>query len=98
MNITAPKERLGDFCRKWKVAELAAFGSVLRDDFRPDSDIDLLVNFSSDAQWSLYDWTAMIEELQDIFGRKGDLLSPQALRNPFRRHEILTRREILYAA
>ena len=98
MNITAPKERLCDFCRKWKVAELAAFGSVLRDDFRPDSDIDLLVNFSSDAQWSLYDWTAMIEELQGIFGRKVDLLSPQALRNPFRRHEILMRREILYAA
>ena len=98
MNITTSKERLDDFCRKWKVAELSVFGSVLRDDFRPDSDVDLLVTFASDAQWSLYDWTDMIGELREIFGRKVDLLSLQALRNPFRRHEILKAREILYAA
>ena len=64
----------------------------------PDSDVDLLVTFASDAQWSLYDWTDMIGELREIFGRDVDLLSPQALRNPFRRHEILKAREILYAA
>ena len=98
MNITTSKRQLHDFCYKWKVAELAAFGSVVRDDFRPDSDVDLLVTFASDAQWSLYDWTDMIGELREIFGRKVDLLSLQALRNPFRRHEILKAREILYAA
>lgn len=98
VNITTSKKRLDDFCRKWKVAELSAFGSVVRDDFRPDSDVDLLVAFASDAQWSLYDWTDMIGELREIFGRDVDLLSPQALRNPFRRHEILKAREILYAA
>jgi hypothetical protein len=98
VNITTSKKRLDDFCRKWKVAELSAFGSVVRDDFRPDSDVDLLVRFPSDAQWSLYDWTDMIGELREILGRKVDLLSLQALRNPFRRHEILKAREILYAA
>ena len=98
MNIPASNKRLDDFCQKWKVAELSAFGSVVRDDFRPDSDVDLLVTFASDAQWSFYDWTDMIGELREIFGRKVDLLSFQALRNPFRRHEILKAREILYAA
>ena len=98
MNITTSKRQRGDFCHKWKVAELAAFGSVTRDDFRSDSDIDLLVTFASDAEWSLYDWTDMIGELREILGRKVDLLSLQALRNPFRRHEILKGREILYAA
>jgi len=51
MNIKIPKEEIADFCRKWKIAELSLFGSVLRDDFRPDSDIDLLVTFSRDAEW-----------------------------------------------
>jgi predicted nucleotidyltransferase len=98
VNIRTSEKQLNDFCRKWKVAELSVFGSVVRDDFRPDSDVDLLVSFASDAQWSLYDWTDMIGELQEIFGRKVDLLSLQALRNPFRRYEILKAREILYAA
>lgn len=98
MNITTFKRQVDDFCRKWKVAELAAFGSVIRGDFRSDSDVDLLVTFAPDAEWSLYDWTDMIAELREIFGREVDLLSPQALRNPFRRHEILKAREILYAA
>jgi hypothetical protein len=98
VNIAPGKERLDDFCRRWKVAELSVFGSVLRDDFRPDSDVDLLVTFSPDAQWSLFDWTDMIDELKEIFGRDVDLLSLQALRNPFRRHDILKTREILYAA
>jgi len=98
VNIRTSEEQLNDFCRRWKVQELSVFGSVLRDDFRPDSDVDLLVSFAPDAQWSLYDWTDMIGELQKIFGRKVDLLSLQGLRNPFRRHEILKAREILYAA
>jgi len=98
VNIPASNKRLDDFCRKWKAAELSAFGSVVRDDFRPDSDVDLLVSFTSDAQWNLYDWTDMIGELREILGREVDLLSLQALRNPFRRHEILKAREILYAA
>ena len=55
MSIEIPKEKIADFCRKWKIVEFSLFGSVLREDFRPDSDVDVLVSFSHDAQWSLLD-------------------------------------------
>jgi predicted nucleotidyltransferase len=55
MSIDIPKEKMGDFCRKWKIVEFSLFGSVLREDFRPGSDVDILVTFSRDAQWSLLD-------------------------------------------
>jgi hypothetical protein len=96
--IAVPRQRIGDFCRKWRIAELSVFGSVLREDFRPDSDVDVLVTFAENAPWSLYDWVDMIAELREIFGREVDLLSTRSLRNPFRRHEILRTRETLYAA
>ena len=92
MNIQISKERIADFCRKWKIAELSLFGSVLRDDFRPDSDIDLLVTFSRDAEWSLVDHMAMEEELSAIFGRKVDLINRKAIErseNYIRRKAIL---------
>ena len=98
IKIPIPVERVRAFCRKWRIADLSVFGSALRDDFRPDSDVDLLVTFAPDAQWSLYDWVDMIAELREIFGREVDLLSSQSLRNPFRRHEILKTCESLYAA
>lgn len=97
-HVKLPKGKIADFCRRWKIKEFALFGSVLREDFRRDSDIDILVTFSEDAHWSLYDWVDMIEELKAIFGREVDLLSRRGLRNPFRRHEILTTREVVYAA
>src|SRR3990172_6281743 len=74
-NLTMPADKLADFCRRWKIMEFALFGSVLRDDFRPDSDIDVLVTFAPDAGWSLFDHVTMQEELKVIFGRKGDLVS-----------------------
>ena len=92
MNIGIPKEKIADFCRKWKILELSLFGSVLRDDFRPDSDVDVLVAFSPDAEWSLLDHMAMEEELSAIFGRKVDLVSRRALErseNYVRRKAIL---------
>jgi predicted nucleotidyltransferase len=98
LKIPVPEERIRDFCQKWKVVELSVFGSALRDDFHPDSDVDVLVSFAKDAEWSLYDWVDMIAELREVFGRDVDLLSTQALRNPFRRHEILRTRARLYAA
>jgi hypothetical protein len=98
VNIPVPKERVRVFCGRWRIAELSVFGSVIRDDFRPDSDVDVLVSFAADAQWSLYDRVDMIAELREIFGRDADLLSSQSLRNPFRRHEILKSRETVYAA
>jgi hypothetical protein len=97
VNIAIPEQRIRDFCQRWKIAELSVFGSVLREDFRPDSDVDVLVTFAEDARWSLYDWVDMIAELREIFGRDVDLLSSRSLRNPFRRREILRTRETLYA-
>lgn len=98
MVITIPKDKIAEFCRRWKITEFALFGSVLRDDFRPDSDIDVLVSFEEKAGWSLYDIVEMKDELKAVFGRDVDLVEKGAVRNPFRRHSIMTNREILYAA
>jgi predicted nucleotidyltransferase len=96
--IEAVKDRLADFCRKRRVAELAVFGSVLRDDFRPDSDVDVLVTFAPDAHPSLLDLVEMREDLKEIFGREVDLVEKAGLRNPFRRRAILGSAEVVYAA
>lgn len=96
--IPLPLERLASFCQKWKLQELALFGSVLREDFSPQSDIDVLVSFSPEARWSLFEFVEMKEELEELFGRDVDLVSRGGLRNPFRRHEILTTRQVVYAA
>lgn len=93
-----PRRKLLDFCYRWKVAELSLFGSVLRDDFGPDSDIDVLVSFAPDAQWSLLDLVEMQEELEKIFGREVDLVEREGLRNPFRRRAILNQRKVIYEA
>jgi len=93
-----PAEAIAAFCRKWRIVEFSLFGSILRSDFSPGSDVDILVDLAPDAPWSLYEWTEMIEELRGIFGRDIDLVEKSGLRNPFRRHEILNHREILYAA
>ena len=58
-HISVPHQQLADFCRRWKVTELSFFGSVMRDDFRPDSDVDVLVTFDSNADWSLFDLVTM---------------------------------------
>jgi len=96
--IEVPMDKIKDFCGKWKIKEFSFFGSVLREDFHSDSDIDVLVSFEETVSWSLYDIVAMKDELQAIFGRDVDIVEKGAVRNPFRRHSIMTRREILYAA
>lgn len=80
------------------MTELALFGSVLRDDFCPDSDVDVLVSFEPGAPWTLWDLSAMRQELEEIFGRDVDLVEKKGLRNPFRRHAILSSRRLIYAA
>jgi len=97
-HLNVNRERIEAFCRKWKVEELSLFGSVLTDEFRPDSDVDVLVVFEEDAGWSLFDVVDMIDELKEIFGRKVDLVEKDAIRNPFRRHHILRNHEVIYAA
>ena len=99
--IVIPKERIADFCRRWKITELALFGSVLRDDFRPDSDIDVLVTFARDATWSLFDHVDMEDELEAILGRSVDVVSRRGIersRNPSRRRAILESAQVVHVA
>ena len=98
IGITLPQKNIEDFCLKWKVSEMSLFGSVLSKNFRPDSDIDVLVSFKEDAGWSLFDFVDMIDELKIIFGRKVDLVEKDSLKNPFRRRTILASNEVIYAA
>jgi hypothetical protein len=72
--VIVPREELVDFCQRWKVTELALFGSVLRGDFSPDSDVDVLVTFAPHARWGLADLVVMESELQAILGRDVDVV------------------------
>jgi len=92
------REDLAALCRQWSITELSLFGSVLRDDFRPDSDVDLLVTFAADAPWSLLELVTMREQLRQLFGREVHLVEEGALRNPFRRQAILSHKEVIFAA
>ena len=96
--IHASSDILAAFCRKWKIVELSLFGSVLRNDFSPDSDIDVLVTFAPEAKWSLLDLSRMQDELSNLLGRNVDLVDIKGLRNPFRRREILATKEVVYAS
>lgn len=97
-NINIKMDKIKAFCIKWKIVEFSLFGSVLGNEFRPDSDVDVLVAFSEGAKWDLFDLVEMREELKAIFGREIDLLEKGTIRNPFREHAIMASREILYAA
>ncbi len=96
--VPVPAEKIEAFCRKWKVVEMALFGSVLREEFRPDSDVDVLVTFAPDDGWSLWDLIDMRDELREMFGREVDLVEKKNLVNPFRRHAILSTKQVIYAA
>ena len=96
VNVAIDRKRIGAFCRKWKIKELSIFGSALREDFRPDSDIDVLVVFEEDAAWDVWDHLHAEEELKELLGRAVDLVAESAIRNPFRRERILSSREVIY--
>lgn len=94
-------EALTNFCRRWKIAELALFGSVLRDDFRPESDVDVLVTFATEADWSLFDHVAMQDELKAMLNRPVDLVSRKGIersQNYIRRKAILSSATPIYVA
>jgi predicted nucleotidyltransferase len=100
-NIAISKEAIAHFCQHWHIIELALFGSVLRNDFRPDSDIDVLVTFAPNAKRGLSETLQMKEELQNIFGRKVDLIVKAAIErseNWLRRKNILESAQVIYAA
>lgn len=100
MKLSLPYEQIAEFCRKWNVSEFALFGSVLRDDFRPDSDVDVLLTWSEDARISLFDYAPMKDELEAMFGRRVDLVSKEGIeesRNWIRKKEILGSARVIYA-
>lgn len=99
--IEIPADRIAAFCERWHVARLALFGSVLRDDFRAGSDVDVLVGFDEAARPTLFDMDRMEEELRDIFGRDVDLVSWRAVErssNYLRRKAILESAELVYGS
>ena len=94
-------EAIEEFCRRWKITELALFGSALREDFRPDSDIDMLVTFAPDAEWSLLDHVQIEDELRELLQRDVDVVTKRAVErsaNWIRRRDILGSAQIVYAA
>lgn len=98
-NVEVSREKIEAFCRKWKVREFSLFGSVLRDDFRPDSDVDVLLSFEPGSGMTFDNFLDIRDELSAMFGgREVDVIEKRLLRNPYRRHEILTTREVVYAA
>ena len=100
-NLNMPREEIAKFCQRWKIRELALFGSALRDDFQPDSDVDLLVTFAADAEWGLLDHVQMQSELASTLRRKVDLVSKRAVeqsQNWLRRQEILNTAQALFLA
>ena len=100
-NIPVNQEQIADFCRKYGIRRLSFFGSVLRPDFRPDSDVDVLVEFDPQRKPSLLDLVRMQNELEHILGRPVDLVEYSSIeqsRNYLRRREILNHLEVAYAA
>jgi len=97
--VDVPPERVEAFCRKWKITEFALFGSVLRDDFRPDSDVDVMVTFAPGGGYDFETLPDFLDELSEIFGgRTVDVVEKRLITNPFRRHSILTTARVVYAA
>ncbi|MDX2099652.1 MAG: nucleotidyltransferase family protein [Leptolyngbyaceae cyanobacterium bins.59] len=98
-NFELPMEQIRAFCDRWKVVEFALFGSVLREDFRPDSDIDVMVQFDINAHPTFFDLSTMEDELKTIFHREVDLVTRKGIessRNYLRRQAILSSVQVIY--
>jgi len=99
--FSIPHKKIEAFCARWNISELALFGSALRTDFRPDSDVDVLVSFTPDAKISLFDMVHMQDELKSIFGHEVDLVSKKGVessRNYLRRKTILESARVIHIA
>jgi predicted nucleotidyltransferase len=93
--VTIPVTELVEFCQRHPIRKLSVFGSALRDDFSPNSDVDILVEFEPDARISFFDMVTMEMELTDLMGRKVDFRTPQELSRYFRQ-KVLDTAEVLY--
>lgn len=100
LDLMPHRDALADFARRWRVTELALFGSALRDDFGPESDVDVLLTFDPDAPWSLFDIVEMKLDLEELFGREVDVMTRKAIEkspNWIRRESILSTALPIYA-
>ena len=100
-HVDVTLEQITAFCQKWQITQFELFGSVLRDDFRPESDIDVLVTFAPGAGGTLYDLVHMENELKALFGRRVDLIQRPVIEkseNYIRRRNILSSTQRVYAA
>ena len=97
-NVQLDRDMFAEFCRRWQIRELSVVGSVLRDDFNRNSDLDFLVSFEPGTPLDIDRLLDMKEELETRLGRPVDLVEKEAMRNPWRRHEILKTRQVIYAA
>ena len=98
-NIELPMRQIEAFCQRWKISEFALFGSILRDDFRSDSDIDAMVQFLPNSHNTLFDLVTMEDELKQIFNRDVDLVTRKGITNSqnyLRREAILNSAQIIY--
>lgn len=98
--ISWPEQKIHTFCQQWRVDELALFGSVLRDDFNPSSDIDILIDFAPNTHWTLFDRVKMQQELATILNRRVDLVRKKTIeqsQNPIRRQNILSTAQTIYS-
>jgi predicted nucleotidyltransferase len=97
--IELPMNKIEEFCRKYGVEEFSLFGSILRLDFGPDSDVDVLIALKPGQTTTVENYLDTRDELSAMFGgREIDVVQKRLLKNPYRRHEILTTREVLYGA
>ena len=95
-HLTVASSWLDSFCQSWKISSLSVFGSVLRDDFGPSSDIDLLVTFLPETSWDIWELGDLQDQLEKQFGRSVDLVRPENIRNPIKRKRILETRRVIY--
>jgi uncharacterized protein len=98
-HLNISQAAIADYCQRWKITKMELFGSVLRDDFRSDSDVDVLVTFAPDAHWTLFDMVDMQDEIAQIVGRKVDIVERHAVEhshNYIRRKAILETAQVIY--
>jgi predicted nucleotidyltransferase len=96
-HVTVDRDRLGEFCRRYHIRRLSFFGSVLGDSFRPDSDVDVLVEFEPSHVPGLLTLAGLELELSELLGRKADVRTAEDLSRYFR-DEVVARAQLLYAA
>jgi predicted nucleotidyltransferase len=97
LRIQIDRDKVAEFCRRHRIVRLALFGSVLRDDFRPDSDVDVLVEFEPEFRLGLFDLIRMQQEFSGMIGREADFRTAEDL-GRYMRDRVIAESEVQYAA